>query len=242
MSPEQARGQAVDKRADIWAFGCVLYELLTAQRAMKGDTVSDILASVLTDEPDWSRLPATTPPRVVALLHRCLTKDPRDRQRDIGDVRFELMEPGSEPAVGVSSEARPKSVGRSVVVAAVVLATVGGLAYAVWPRSTAVEAWVNPLASAQFTRLTDFPGTETLASISPDGRFVAFLSDRDGPVHVWLTQVGSGRFTDLTRAEPSRDFNYTVRPVGFSGDGTESGWRPIRHVWCLSSAESHGRS
>ena len=221
MSPEQARGQVVDKRADIWAFGCVLYELLTGLRAMRGDTVSDILASVLTDEPDWSRVPATTPPRVVALLQRCLTKDPRDRQRDIGDVRFELKDPVSESVVGASSQPRAESVARRVAVAAVVLAILGGLAYTVWPHSTQIEAWVNPLANAQFTRITDFPGTETHASISPDGRFVAFLSDRDGPMHVWLTQVGSGQFTDLTRALPSIAYDYAVRRVGFSGDGTE---------------------
>ena len=202
MSPEQARGQAVDKRADIWAFGCVLYELLTGQRAMKGDTVSDILASVLTDEPDWSRLPATTPPRVVALLQRCLTKDPRDRQRDIGDVRFELMEPGSEPRL-----ARHRSPVRSPS------------ARLLPSRRSFLPHWADSLTPyghaprgrglGQSTcqravhTITDFPGTETHASISPDGRFVAFLSDRDGPMHVWLTQVGSGRFTDLTRAEPS---------------------------------------
>ena len=220
MSPEQARGHVVDKRADIWAFGCVFYELLTGQRAMRGDTVSDILAAVLTDEPHWSRVPATTPPRVVALLQRCLTKDPRDRLRDIGDARFELKELASGPAVGPSPQPRPTSIVRRVAVAAVVLAALSGLAYAVWPRSTPAGAWVNPLANAQFTRITDFPGTETLASISPDGRFVAFLSDRDGPTHIWLTQVGSGRFSDLTRAMPSAVYNYAVRPVGVSGDGT----------------------
>jgi eukaryotic-like serine/threonine-protein kinase len=234
MSPEQARGRAVDKRTDIWAFGCVLYELLTGHRAMRGDTVSDILASVLTDEPDWSRVPATTPPRVVALLQRCLTKDPRDRQRDIGDVRFELKEPVSGPSVGPSSQPRPKSVAKQVAVAAVVLATLGGLAYTVWPRPTPVEAWVNPLANAQFTRITDFPGTETHASISPDGRFVAFLSDRDGPMHVWLTQVGSGRFTDLTKDMPSMGYDYAVRKWGSQATARKSGREQgIRHVWSL---------
>src|SRR5262245_16797277 len=228
MSPEQARGQVVDKRADIWAFGCILYELLTGQRAMRGDTVSDILVSVLTEEPDWGRVPATTPPRVVAMMQRCLAKDPRDRQRDIGDVRFELKESVSEQAVRASSQPPARSVARRAAAVAVVLAAIGGLAYAVWPRSRQVEAWVNPLANAQFTRITDFPGTETLASISPDGRFVAFLSDRDGPMHAWLTQVGSGRFTDLTRAEPSIGFDYAVRSVGFSGDGAEI-WTRVRN-------------
>ena len=78
---------------------------------------------------------------------------------------------------------------------------------------------VNPLAEATFTRITDFPGTETMATISPDGRFIAFLSDRDGPMHVWVTQVGSGHFTDLTKGQPSMTPQRAVRPLGFSGDG-----------------------
>ena len=90
MSPEQARGQATDKRTDIWAFGCVVYELLTGRRAFAGETTSDTIASVLTGEPDWTALPAATPPGVMQLLQRCLTKDPFHRLRDIGDARIAL--------------------------------------------------------------------------------------------------------------------------------------------------------
>jgi eukaryotic-like serine/threonine-protein kinase len=90
MSPEQARGRATDKRADIWAFGCVLFECLTGRAAFPGEDVSDILASVLKSEPDWGRLPANLNPRVRELLHRCLQKDPQQRYRDIGDVRMEI--------------------------------------------------------------------------------------------------------------------------------------------------------
>ena len=87
MSPEQARGYAVDKRTDIWAFGCVLYEMLTGRVTFPGDTVSDTIAKILEREPDWSALPAATPAPIRRLLLRCLAKDPKQRLRDIGDVQ-----------------------------------------------------------------------------------------------------------------------------------------------------------
>jgi serine/threonine protein kinase len=90
MSPEQARGKAVDKRADIWAFGCVLFEMLTGARPFAGDETTDVVVAILSKEPDWSRLPASTSRRVRELLERCLAKDPRQRLRDIGDVRLEI--------------------------------------------------------------------------------------------------------------------------------------------------------
>jgi serine/threonine-protein kinase len=98
MSPEQARGRATDKRADIWAFGCVLFECLTGRAAFSGDDVSDILASVLKSEPDSGRLAANLNPRVRELLHRCLQKDPQQRYRDIGDVRMEIDSLLADPA------------------------------------------------------------------------------------------------------------------------------------------------
>ena len=92
MSPEQARGQAVDKRSDIWAFGCVLFEMLTGQAAFAAQTISDTVARIIEREPDWSRLPSTTPANVRRLLRRCLDKDPKQRLRDIGDARVNLDE------------------------------------------------------------------------------------------------------------------------------------------------------
>src|SRR5262249_47943881 len=96
MSPEQARGKSVDKRSDIWAYGCVLFEMLARRAAFRGETVSDTIASILGGEPDWAALPETTPARIRRLLHRCLEKDPNRRLHDIADARIELDE-GSDP-------------------------------------------------------------------------------------------------------------------------------------------------
>ena len=90
MSPEQARGHAVDRRADIWAFGCVLYEMLSGRQAFPGDTVSDTLSAVVERQPDWEALPSNTSERVFELLRRCLEKDPKERLRDIADARIHL--------------------------------------------------------------------------------------------------------------------------------------------------------
>ena len=90
MSPEQARGTSCDKRSDIWAFGVVLFEMLSGNRPFEGETVSDALAAVLRAEPDWTRLPVDTPSRLRWLLRQCLEKDPRRRLRDIGDARLQL--------------------------------------------------------------------------------------------------------------------------------------------------------
>jgi Tol biopolymer transport system component len=221
MSPEQARGQAVDKRTDIWAFGCVVYELLTGRLAFPGETVSDTIAAILGREPDWAALPATTPPPVARLLRRGLEKDPKRRLRDIGDARAELedaLEGGKAPA----------TVGRPTVVsahsrwshwAAIVLIALAS-ALAGWGVRRRDPAPDNLLANAMFRRLTNFEGDEAEATLSPDGKFAAFLSDRDGPLDLWLTQVGSGRFLNLTRDSHMPGLR-PVRNIGFSGDGSE---------------------
>ena len=92
MSPEQARGKPVDRRADIWAFGCVLFEMLAGRRPFGGDEVPDVLANVLAREPDWRALPAGTPASLRRLIVRCLTKDPRERLHHIADARLELQD------------------------------------------------------------------------------------------------------------------------------------------------------
>ncbi len=92
MSPEQAKGRPADRRADIWAFGCVLYEMLTGDKAFNGEAISEILAAVMLKEPDWARLPSDSPPTVKRLLRRCLDKDPKRRLRDIGEARIAIEE------------------------------------------------------------------------------------------------------------------------------------------------------
>jgi eukaryotic-like serine/threonine-protein kinase len=103
MSPEQARGKPVDKRTDIWSFGCVLFEALAGRRAFSGETISDTIAAILAREPEWSWLPAATPPRIRELLHRCLQKDVARRLHDVGDARIELDEAIAEHERGASA-------------------------------------------------------------------------------------------------------------------------------------------
>ena len=105
MSPEQARGRVVDKRTDVWAFACVLYEMLTGRLVFSGETVSDTIAAILEREPDWAALPDSTPLAIRRLLRRCLEKEPKKRLRDIGDVRLELEDPQSDTRAG--ADARP---------------------------------------------------------------------------------------------------------------------------------------
>src|SRR2546425_7070949 len=109
MSPEQARGRVVDKRTDIWAFGCVVYELLTGRRAFDGETVSDTIAAILEREPDWSILPAATPSTIRRLLQRSLEKDPKRRLHDIADARIEIDDALAAPAPIETARASPRS-------------------------------------------------------------------------------------------------------------------------------------
>jgi serine/threonine protein kinase len=225
MSPEQARGLPVDRRTDIWAFGCVLYEMLTARPAFDGDTIIDTIAAIIERDPDWRRLPAATPQSVRQLLRRCLRKDPKHRLRDAADARFvvedTLPEIGSEPVAPVAVRGRSSHghVLRGVAVLAIVLGVAGWwTAYEKTGSSNPFPE--NPLANAQFTRFTDFPGSEQDAAISPDGKFVVFVSDRDGPFDVWLSQVGTGVFTNLTHGRESV-MELIVRHVGISHDGSE---------------------
>jgi serine/threonine protein kinase len=137
MSPEQARGRPVDKRADIWAFGCVLYEMLGGKPAFGGDDVTEILTSVMRDQPDWSALPATTPVRVRRLLARCLERDPRRRLRDIGDALHDLEDAAADDGEHAAAPGAPRPawasrlrwLGFGAVVAAATVAAV------LWPRA-----------------------------------------------------------------------------------------------------------
>ena len=225
MSPEQARGLPVDKRTDIWAFGCVLYEMLTGRVAFAGDTVSDSIAKILEREPDWSVLPPTTPPSIQRLLRRCLAKDPRKRLRDIADVRIEI-DAGEEvlPGSVLTPPRAPAMSGVAQWLPWVGLAAIA-VALVTWEARRPVE-W-NPLAGATFSRVTIWNGTEEHAEISPDGRFVAFLADRDGQIDLWMSQLGNGVFQNLTLdIPPMLTPGNLLRSLGFSGDGSEIWFAP----------------
>ena len=223
MSPEQARGLQADKRADIWGFGCVLYEMLTARMAFGGATISDSIARILEREPDWDTLPIQTPESLRLLLRRTLAKDAKKRLRDVGDARIELdalaeapHTAGShEPAVSLKQPFWLAMAGLALLVALIAC-----------PRTAAVTP-PSPLAGAQFTTITNWEGAEEGAEISKDGRFVAFLSDQDGEFDIWLTQIGSGIISNLTRDVPALAAAGTiVRKLGFTGDGSELWFNP----------------
>jgi len=147
MSPEQARGQAVDKRADIWAFGCVLYEMLAGRVTFAGETASDTIAKVLEREPDWGALPPTLRPGVVTLLQRCLEKDAKRRLRDVGDARIELDDALNQlVASGARPAPAPSPRWRRLAPPALALAGLTALIVGFWPR----PVWENPLANATF--------------------------------------------------------------------------------------------
>jgi serine/threonine protein kinase/WD40 repeat protein len=223
MSPEQARGQAVDKRTDIWSFGCVLYEMLTGRAPFQRDTLSETLVAILDREPDWPQLPSGVVPGVRRLLRRCLEKDPRSRLRDIADVRFAIEDSVQDAEQTTTT---PAVINRSrrlwFAVGSILLATALVAAWWIGRRTVGPTpaGGDNPLANAQFTRFTDLPGSEWDASISPDGRFVVFLSDSAGRADVWLSQVGTGRFTNLTQGRETTG-DLFVRNIGISHDGSE---------------------
>jgi Tol biopolymer transport system component len=220
MSPEQARGHGVDKRADIWAFGCVLYEMLTGRQPFVGDTTPDTIGKILEREPDWSSLPATTPPSIRRLLVRCLAKDPKARLRDIGEARI---------GIDIIDDAHlePSDVGAARGRPATTWGLWGGVALlavglAVWLQQGSGVIQESPLANARFSRFTDWSGIEGGAEISPDGKFVTFIADRDGEFDLWVSQVGTGNFLNVTKEIPSLGApGGLLRIIGFSGDGGE---------------------
>ncbi|MBV9768453.1 MAG: protein kinase [Bryobacterales bacterium] len=206
MSPEQALGGPIDRRSDIWSFGVLVGEMLSGKRVFSGAATSEILASVVRGEPDLSGVPREWKP----LLGRCLTKDVRRRLQSIGEARVALEDGLPVPA----EQVRQRLVWPWMVLVAALALIAAGL----WRNRGAAEL-ANPLANATFTPLTDYEGTQVDASISPDGKFVAFQSDRNGPSHVWLDQIGAGNPIDLTPGP--EDQRGPLRSVGFSHDGTE---------------------
>ena len=214
MSPEQARGKVVDRRTDIWAFGCVLYECLTGKRAFTGESFTDVVAAIVGKEPDASRLPSL-PPHVRDLLGRCLEKDPRRRLRDIGEARVRLEqqhEPEDEAASGSNRRGR-------LAVAFALGALVG--AVGVWLELRAeAPLEVEPGGDVVLDLPAETEQYEGLGSpvISPDGRYVAFeAAPRGEEVRtLWVRELGTGEIRRML------EVSETTRPF-WSPDGETIG-------------------
>jgi serine/threonine protein kinase len=184
MSPEQARGAAVDKRADIWAFGVLLYEMRTGRHLFGGETVSDTLAGVLKADPDWNALPADTPPSIRKLLRRCLERDRNRRLHDVADARIEIDEAGAEAgAPGVTAAPKPGS-RLFPWIAAVLLALALPASWLLRPKSEERMLQLEVTAPPNHTF-----GTSNYSryAISPDGSKLAFIaSSPDGKRSLWV--------------------------------------------------------
>jgi len=225
MSPEQARGKALDRRADVWAFGCVLFEMLSGCRAFPGDTVSDTLAAVLRGEPAWDALPGGTPPALRRLLRRCLAKDRRQRLGDMSGVRLDLGESLDSPAAAGSSlpprnsaTAQPSAGWLAASLAAGSLLTAAA-AYTVWPEPAAVSA-------AHFT--VEMPSGHTWQGsngsgvvMSHDGRTLAFLARDAADRAVFLRSIDSigARRVSGSSGGYSPFFSPDDRELGFFAEG-----------------------
>jgi Tol biopolymer transport system component len=188
MSPEQARGRSADKRSDIWAFGCVLYEMLTATRPFAGDDITDTIAAVVRGEPDWTLLPRDMPPMLEVYLRRCLRKVPKERAQDIGDIRLVLegaFDPPVSPTPPGSAPMPPaKAVRTAWLVPAALVLLVAGAAFAWWLKPAAPQA---PAPVRRFA-LSTAPAALNIANANRD---VALTSD--GTRLIYFAGQGSGR-------------------------------------------------
>src|SRR5882762_582884 len=225
MSPEQARGKSVDKRTDIWAFGCVLYELLTGKQAFHGEDITEILAAIVKSEPDWSCLPETTPASIRLLLRRCLQKDNRLRLRDAGDAQIEIQDALTAPAVTVAATAAPTTRGwrGRVAWAAAGVFVLTAIAFAIGfvlrtpnpPQQMRLIAEIGADASL-------YTAFGPSAILSPDGTRLAFLaSGADQKRRIYVRSLDQLQATALSGTENATDpfFSPDGQSIGFFADG-----------------------
>ena len=223
MAPEQARGRAVDKRADVWAFGVVLYEMLTGTRLFKRESVPDTLAAVLREPIVFSSLPAETPAAVSALLERCLERDPRQRLRDIGEARVSLERALASPAADKSTDASAHPTAsrvRTLVPWALFAGTAVALAGVLIPARSETPA--RPAGVTRVTASIGVPGALAIDAgpavvLSPDGRAIAMNVRHDGTTRLFVRRMDQSAPTPLAGTEQA------VNPF-FSPDGAQIGF------------------
>lgn len=221
MSPEQAMGRPVDARSDAFSFGVVLYELCAGQRPFQANNNVDLLHAIVHSNP-----PPLADRQVAAIVEKALDKEPDSRYQSMRELVVDLKRfqksRAAEPAERLVRHAGWRRVELAAGVGVIVLLA---LLISTWLRQRSDSVWVNPLADAAFTRFTDWDSTERDAAISPDGKFVAFLSDRDGIFDAWVSQIGSGSFVNLTKGRYPVLMHEAIPMIGFSGDGA--------HVWII---------
>lgn len=223
MSPEQARGQTIDARTDVWAFGCVLFELLTGRGAFDGQSSADRIASILEREPNWQLLPRETPPRLRLLLLRLLRKDPQQRLQHIGDARIELQEldtsaRGVDVRHGGTASPWALAAGAALFGAAIV-----AVAGSPWGRSPAATISIERPA-----QVTTDPSLATQPALSADGRLMAYASDRagHGDLDIWVRQLSGGaaiRLTSTLANESQPSLSPDGSMIAFRSDGDGGG-------------------
>ena len=206
MSPEQAAGKPVDKRSDLWAFAVVLLEMLTGRPVFDGETISHVLAAVLTKEPDWATLPAKTPAPIRRLLRRCLQKDPKRRLDSAAAARLEIEDALTTPATDAQAESgKPGSRGtlrwviEGVLVAALLALAIPAVRYF---RETL------PVAAPEMrTEIVTPASTDPVSfALSPDGRQLAFVASGDGASRLWLRPLATTAAQPLAGERKGRVF------------------------------------
>ena len=220
MSPEQARGKPVDKRADVWSFGAVLFEMLTGKRLFAGETVSDTLAAVLRADPDWSLLPHGLPAPVGELLRRCLERDPRRRLHDVADARIAIEDvlegrwaPAATAAPAAPAAPLPSRARRAAVpLAAFLLGVLATAPFLGKPRASEPDA--GPAQPTGFRQLTFLAGGEMAPALSPDGESLLYVKEIGGQRDVFLQRVGGTNAVNLTAGCRADDDEPAFSPDG----------------------------
>src|SRR5262249_46394953 len=221
MSPEQSRGRPADKRSDVWAFGCVLYEMLTGRQAFDGGTLTDVLAAIVKNEPAWDALPRQTPPIIRALLERCLRKDPAQRLQHLGDARIEIEDAIASPSIETDEKRSPGATWvRAVPWMLTTLLSVVALLLAAQHRS------ISPASIVRVTRmeLTLPEGVELRkvtaqnAALAPDGARAAFTVNVGGRPQVYVRRLDESAAVPLrgTEGAVSCFFSSDGRAVAFT--------------------------